>query len=87
MMLVKKSKTHGVCMATITELEQDLADYKEARRRVLLSQSYTVGQRTLSRANLEEIERAIRRLEHRLAIAKNDGKAPGSSVVFGGHLG
>lgn len=47
---------------TTTRIEitqQRLNMYREAERAVLLGQSYTIGNRSLTRANLSEIRKAI----------------------------
>lgn len=49
---------------TLDELEEQIAEYKAALKACSKSQSYTVGQRTLSRADLPEIRRTLRMLEH-----------------------
>lgn len=75
-------------MATATEIQADLTAYRAARDAILDgSQSYKIGSRSLTRGDLAEINREIRRLEIRLAMAQNSGRIPGTSAVFGGHLG
>ena len=47
-------------MATMQDFQnQRLKAYYEAEQAVLSGQSYTIGNRTLTRANLSEIRRAI----------------------------
>jgi hypothetical protein len=75
-------------MATTAEIQADLSSYRAARDTILNgAQTYKIGSRALTRGDLVEINREIRRLETRLAIAQNGGSIPGSSVVFGGHRG
>ena len=42
-----------------TLLNKRLAMYREAEKRVMTGQSYTIGNRSLTRANLAEIRKAI----------------------------
>lgn len=74
-------------MATITELQTDLASYKAARDKILLGQEYSIGNRKLRRPDLAVIERTIRELEHRIAMLGNDGKINTVTAVFGGRRG
>jgi hypothetical protein len=75
-------------MATEAEVQARLTAYLAAEDTVLNSaQSYKIGTRSLTRADLAEIRAEIARLENRLAVVKNSGQVPGSSVIFGGHLG
>lgn len=76
-------------MATVVELEDELARYKTARNNILdHGQEVRMSNgKQLTFADLKWIDSKISSLEKRIAIAKNDGKAPGSQVVFGGHLG
>lgn len=76
-------------MSTITELQADLAKYKSARDRILDSGQDVRDSsgRRLTSADLDALEKRISDLEARIAIAGNNGRVPGSSVVFGGHRG
>ena len=49
-----------------TVIIERLELYYEAERKVLRGQSYTLGNRQLTRANLAEIRRAIKELESEL---------------------
>lgn len=44
-------------------MKERLNSYYEAEIAILTSQSYTIGSRTLTRANLAEVRNAIRELE------------------------
>ncbi len=58
---------------TLEELDEQIATYKQALLYCSKSQSYTVGQRTLSRADLPEIRRTLRWLEREKEVL--EGKA------------
>ncbi|WP_034627450.1 hypothetical protein [Desulfocurvibacter africanus] len=73
-------------MASLAELQADLAKYKAARDAALLGQSYEVTGRKLTRANLRDINEAIAGLEQRIAIAQSGGIST-STVTFGGWRG
>lgn len=55
---------------TVSLCQQKLAEYLEAETRVLSSQSYTIGGRSLTRANLAEIRSGIEIWSARLADAQ-----------------
>lgn len=76
-------------MATVTELEQELSLYKTARENILQNgQDVRMSDgRQVTFADLKWIDSKISSLEKRIVLAKKNGKAPGSQVVFGGHLG
>lgn len=58
-------------MATLTELQADLATYKAARDRILTgAQEASLGGQRSRQAELAEINRAIRELETRIALAR-----------------
>ena len=73
-------------MATLAELQEDLADLKQARKAVLIGgQEYEApGGRSTKRANLETLNSEIRRLEVRIAVASQGGVLSHSQAVFGG---
>lgn len=55
-------------MANLTQLNADLAMYRAARDAILTgAQSYSVAGRSLTRANLDDIETQIARIEARIA--------------------
>lgn len=58
---------------TYGELQARLALYKEAERKILQNQSYTIGTRTYTRANLKWIQDGIKDLENAIAAAKGTG--------------
>ena len=47
----------------LKELQEDLKLAKEAKRRIMEAQSYSVGRRSLTRVRLDEINREIKHLE------------------------
>ena len=65
-----------------TAIIERLELYYEAERKVLRGQSYTLGNRQLTRANLSEIQKAIKDLEN--ALEQLEGRSRGFSrrVVF-----
>jgi len=73
-------------MATLAELQEDLAKYKAARDRILEGgQASGTGGANVTRANLETIEKRIENLEARIALAKK-GAGPvsfGVNALFG----
>lgn len=66
-------------IATITAR---LELYYEAERRVLLGQSYTIGNRQLTRANLAEIRKAIKELEDEIESLAKGSRGISRRVVF-----
>jgi hypothetical protein len=63
-------------MATVAELETDLAAFKAARDAILSgAQSYSIGGRSLTRANLDTILKEISRLEARIDRVGRSGRA------------
>ena len=72
-------------MATITELQDELALYKNARKKILTgAQSYRSGDFRADRADLPVIEKRINELESRIAMKANAGRINTAQVVFGG---
>lgn len=75
-------------MATITELQEELALYKDARKKILTgAQSYRHGDFRADRADLERIEKAIADLERRIQVQSNSGRINTAQAVFGGRRG
>jgi len=74
-------------VATLAELQEELAELKAARTRVLSAQSYGHGTRSLTRVDYADLQRDIKDLERRIAMYTLDGSIAGDSVVFGGHRG
>ena len=56
--------------------------YYEAERKVLRGQSYTLGNRQLTRANLSEIQKAIKDLENELEQLEGRSRGFSRRVVF-----
>lgn len=56
--------------------------YYEAERKVLRGQSYTLGNRQLTRANLSEIRKAIKDLENELEQLEGRSRGFSRRVVF-----
>ena len=65
-----------------TVLIERLELYYEAERKVLRGQSYTLGNRQLTRANLSEIRRAIKDLEAELMQMAGRSHGFSKRVVF-----
>ena len=55
-------------------IEQRLNMYYEAEIAILTSQSYSIGTRTLTKANLAEVRQAIKELEAKLARLNGAGR-------------
>jgi len=72
-------------MENITQIQNDLTLYRAAREKILMAQEYHIGSRRLTRADLQTVEKTIRDLEFRLAVAGNQGKIKSGSVIFGGN--
>jgi len=60
-------------MATQTEIRRRLALYKLAEAAVLKNQSYTIGNRTFTRASLNSIRAEIKELEQQLTAYEGNG--------------
>ena len=56
--------------------------YYEAERKVLRGQSYTLGNRQLTRANLSEIRKAIKDLENELEQLEGRSRGFSRRIVF-----
>lgn len=70
---------------TITELQERLALYLDAERKILEgNQSWSVGQQSFTKADLGEIRRTIASLRQDLFIKQNGGGFGCSQVVIGG---
>ena len=65
-----------------TVIIERLELYYEAERKVLRGQSYTLGNRQLTRANLAEIRRAIKELEDELTQMTGRSRGFSKRVVF-----
>ena len=75
-------------MATITELQEELALYKDARKKILTgAQSYRAGDFRADRADLERIEKTIADLERRIQVKSNSGRINTGQAIFGGRRG
>ena len=65
-----------------TVIIERLELYYEAERKVLRGQSYTLGNRQLTRANLAEIQKAIKELESELEQMAGRSRGFSKRVVF-----
>lgn len=65
-----------------TAVVERLELYYEAERKVLRGQSYTLGNRQLTRANLSEIRKAIKDLENELEQLEGRSRGFSRRVVF-----
>lgn len=55
-------------------LKTRLNSYYEAEQAILSSQSYTIGRKTLERADLAEVRKAIKDLESQIARLEGKGR-------------
>ncbi len=70
---------------TITEMQERLALYLTAEQKILEgNQSWSVGQQNFTRANLDEVRRAIESLRREISLAQNGGGFGCSQMVIGG---
>lgn len=68
---------------TITTVQMRLEMYYEAEKRILAgAQSYTIGNRQLTRANLAEIRKTISQLEDELENLAGKSRGVSRRVVF-----
>jgi len=74
-------------MATVEELKEELAQYKEAKKRILYAQEYNIEGRSVRRPDLKTIEEEIQKLESRIRMAENGGRINTQQAVFGGKRG
>lgn len=65
-----------------TAIIERLELYYEAERKVLRGQAYTLGNRQLTRANLSEIQKAIKDLENELEQLEGRSRGFSRRVVF-----
>ena len=61
-------------MSALDEAKEMLAAYKEAEKAVLLSKSYTIKGRTLTRENLADIRRGRREWERKVAALQSGSR-------------
>jgi peptidoglycan hydrolase CwlO-like protein len=74
-------------MASLTDLETKLAAAEDALESALKSQSYRSGPFQKQNQEIKGLKEYIQYLEGKIAVVRNKGRVPGSSVVFGGHRG
>lgn len=68
---------------TIAIVQSRLELYYEAERRILSgAQSYTIGNRQLTRANLAEIRKTINELENEMETLAGSSRGASRRVVF-----
>lgn len=67
---------------SVAAIIERLELYYEAERKVLRGQSYTLGNRQLTRANLSEIRKAIKDLENELEQLEGRSRGFSRRVVF-----
>lgn len=60
-------------MTTLARKKNRLLLYYEAEEKILGSQSYTLGSRTLTRADLEDVQNMIKRLENEIEALETRG--------------
>lgn len=62
-------------MSSLIEMKKKrLKDYYEAEQAILTGQSYSIGSKTLNRANLSHVQKAIKELEREIRRSENKGK-------------
>ena len=66
----------------IKTLRVRLENYLEAERRVLSGQSYRVGSRELTRANLADIRAAIEDISNQIEMLESSGRGNIREVIF-----
>jgi len=74
-------------MSTLSELQEELAEVNAAIKRIReagQSASDASG-RSQEQAKYYRLLQDKERLEHRIRIFKNNGRVPGSGVIFGGN--
>ena len=70
---------------TITEMQERLTLYLTAEQKILEgNQSWSVGQQSFTRANLSEIQTAIKTLRREISIKQNSGSFGCTQLVIGG---
>lgn len=70
---------------TVTELQERLNLYLDAEKQILEgNQSWSVGSKSFTKADLAEIRRTIESIRRELHIAQNGGSFGCSQVVIGG---
>jgi hypothetical protein len=75
-------------MATLSELQNELAQYKATESRILASaQSATHGDRQREEARLQRVQEKIKELELRISSLQNNNRINTTQAVFGGHRG
>ena len=72
-------------MATLTELQAELAELKAARSKARAGQSYRdVAGNSVTRGDLATLNADIERIEARIAFASNGGRLVHGVAVFRG---
>lgn len=66
----------------IERVRKELDMYYEAEIQVLSAQSYSVGSRSLTRANLAEIRAAIKEYENLLENLENQSNGRGKNLII-----
>lgn len=66
----------------IADIQADLVVFYEARRQVARNQSYTIGNRTFTRANASTLQKIIEKLEQELNAANNAGTIKTRRAIF-----
>lgn len=69
-------------MATQAEIQARLNKYLEAETAILKNQSYTIGTRTYTRANLKWVQDQIALLQGQLSSLVNGGSMKVRRIVF-----
>ncbi len=67
---------------TLTQARQHLLAWLEAELAITTSQSYTIGSRSLTRANLDEVRKQVAFWENKVAELENIAKRKGRNRVM-----
>ena len=67
---------------TLQEAQKHLTLWLEAESEIATSQSYTIGTRTLTRANLKEVREQIKFWQNKVAELENLARNKGRNRVY-----
>lgn len=67
---------------TLTDAQKHLDIWLEAETEIATSQSYTIGTRSLTRANLKEVREQIKFWQNKVAQLENEAVNKGRNRVY-----
>lgn len=70
---VRKEWKYNMKNERLSRLKERLNQYYDAESKILKGQSYTIGSRQLTRANLADVQKTIKELEADVAIMERRG--------------